>query len=277
MLRNNLILENNLPCLDIVLLGMGDDGHTASIFPDQMYLLKSDNYCEVAMQPYSGQKRITLTGKVINNSERIYFMVTGKNKAEIVKDILEKKNVSGFKGTKIEVEDLFYNTPVRRKFLKSEKAEDKKIKDRIAITAIANPSIGFKYIQNEKEIFNLKPESRKERIVSVFGDNLDNHLLEVSSEKKGLKAYGFISDPEFYKSNRSGQFLFVNGRPIEMKYSSYLLKKAYDELIPTGAHPWCFLFFEIDPRHIDVNVHPTKKEIRFLDLTLFSYIWFMQS
>ena len=180
-------------------------------------------------------------------------------------NILEKKNVTGFKGTKIEVEDLFYNTPVRRKFLKSEKAEDKKIKDRIAITAIANPSIGFKYIQNEKEIFNLKPESRKERIVSVFGDNLDNHLLEVSSEKKGLKAYGFISDPEFYKSNRSGQFLFVNGRPIEMKYSSYLLKKAYDELIPTGAHPWCFLFFEIDPRHIDVNVHPTKKEIRFLD------------
>lgn len=99
----------------------------------------------------------------------------------------------------------------------------------------------------------------------MFGDNLENHLLEVKSEKKGIKGYGFISDPEFYKSNRSGQFLFVNGRPIEMRYSSYLLKKAYDELIPTQAHPWCFIFFEIDPRHIDVNVHPTKKEIRFLD------------
>ena len=180
-------------------------------------------------------------------------------------EILERKNTTGFKGTKISVEDLFYNTPVRRKFLKSEKAEDKKIKDRIAITAVANPKIGFRYVQNQKEIFNLKPSSTRERIVSVFGDNLENHLLEVKSEKKGLKAYGFISDPEFYKSNRSGQFLFVNGRPIEMKYSSYLLKKAYDELIPTQAHPWCFLFFEIDPRHIDVNVHPTKKEIRFLD------------
>ncbi len=180
-------------------------------------------------------------------------------------EILERKNVTGFKGTKIEVEDLFYNTPVRRKFLKSEKAEDKKTKDRIAITAIANPHIGFRYMQNQKEIFNLKPQSTRERIVSVFGDNLENHLLEVKSEKKGLRAYGFISDPEFYKSNRSGQFLFVNGRPIEMKYSSYLLKKAYDELIPTQAHPWCFLFFIIDPRHIDVNVHPTKKEIRFLD------------
>lgn len=185
-------------------------------------------------------------------------------------EILERKNTAGFKGTKIEVEDLFYNTPVRRKFLKSEKAEDKKIKDRIGITAVANPNIGFKYIQNQKEIYNLKPESTRERIVSVFGDNLENHLLEVKSEKKGLKAYGYISDPEFYKSNRSGQFLFVNDRPIEMKYSSYLLKKAYDELIPTQAHPWCFLFFEIDPRHIDVNVHPTKKEIRFLDEEAFN-------
>ena len=92
VLRNNLTLYNNLPQLDILFLGMGDDGHTASIFPDQMYLLNSDNYCEVAMNPYTGQKRITLTGKVISNSERIYFLVTGKNKAEIVKDILEKEN-----------------------------------------------------------------------------------------------------------------------------------------------------------------------------------------
>jgi DNA mismatch repair protein MutL len=79
-------------------------------------------------------------------------------------EILERKNTTGFKGTKIEVEDLFYNTPVRRKFLKSEKAEDKKIKDRIGITAVANPNIGFKYIQNQKEIYNLKPESTRERI-----------------------------------------------------------------------------------------------------------------
>ena len=79
-------------------------------------------------------------------------------------EILERKNTTGFKGTKISVEDLFYNTPVRRKFLKSEKAEDKKIKDRIAITAVANPKIGFRYVQNQKEIFNLKPATTRERI-----------------------------------------------------------------------------------------------------------------
>ncbi|HNH02580.1 MAG TPA: DNA mismatch repair endonuclease MutL [Leptospiraceae bacterium] len=211
-----------------------------------------------ALSSIASVSKLKLTTETSQNSPAIEILC---DKGEI----LNKKNTTGFKGTKIEVEDLFYNTPVRRKFLKSEKAEDKKIKDRIAITAIANPNIGFRYIQNQKEIFNLKPESTRERIVSVFGDNLENHLLEVNSEKKGIKGYGFISDPEFYKSNRSGQFLFVNGRPIEMRYSSYLLKKAYDELIPTQAHPWCFIFFEIDPKHIDVNVHPTKKEIRFLD------------
>ncbi|MCE9498966.1 MAG: DNA mismatch repair endonuclease MutL [Leptospira sp.] len=199
-------------------------------------------------------------------------LVTGTSENKSATEIFSEKGVSfgrkktsARKGTSIKIEDLFYNTPVRRKFLKSEKSEDKKIKDRIAVTAMAKPGISFKYIQNGKEIFNLQKEELKERIISIFGENLRDHLLEVGGEMKGMKANGFISDPDFYKSNRSGQFIFVNGRPIEIKYSSFLLRKCYDELIPPGAHPWCFLFFEIDPKHIDVNVHPAKKEIRFLD------------
>lgn len=179
--------------------------------------------------------------------------------------IIEKKYLPPFQGTKILVSDLFYNTPVRRKFLKSEKSEDKKIKDRIISTSLAFPNIEFSYKQDEKKIFQLKEHSLKERIIEIFGMNFENHLIEVKKERTGLKAFGFISDSDFYKSNRTGQFIYVNNRPIEIKYSSYLLKKCYDELIPTNAHPWCFLFFEIDPNYIDVNVHPTKKEIRFLD------------
>ncbi len=180
-------------------------------------------------------------------------------------NILEKKYLPPFQGTKILVSDLFYNTPVRRKFLKSEKSEDKKIKDRIISTSLAFPEIEFHYKQDEKKVLQLKSQTLKERIVEVFGENFENHLIEVKKERHGLKAYGYISDSDFYKSNRTGQFIYVNKRPIEIKYSSYLLKKCYDELIPTNAHPWCFLFFEIDPNYIDVNVHPTKKEIRFLD------------
>lgn len=179
--------------------------------------------------------------------------------------ILEKKESRPFKGTKIEIDDLFYNTPVRRKFIKSEKLEDRKIKDRVAIAAMSHPFASFKLIQNGKIIFNLQPEDQLERIVSIFGEQFRDHLLAVNLERRGISATGFISDSDLYRSNRMGQYIFVNGRDIEIKYSSVLLKKSYGELLPTGAHPWCFLFFTINPRHIDVNVHPTKKEIRFLD------------
>ncbi|MCB1179863.1 MAG: DNA mismatch repair protein MutL, partial [Leptospiraceae bacterium] len=165
----------------------------------------------------------------------------------------------------IEIKDLFLNTPVRRKFLKSERSENKKIKDRLIVTSLSRPDIQLKYIQDEKIVLDLFPQTLRERIVSVFGNNIDRFLLGVELERRGIKAKGFISSPEFFKSNRSGQYFYVNGRPIELKYGSQLIRKSYDELIPYGSHPWCFLFFEIDPRYIDVNVHPTKKEIRFLD------------
>lgn len=179
--------------------------------------------------------------------------------------ILSKEAIPGFQGTKILVEDLFYNTPVRRKFLKSVRSEDKKIRDRVTIQALAREDIRFRFVQDNKEIHRLSPKSKKERIIDLFGENFRDHLLEVQLEKKGWRAKGYISDPDFYKSNRTGQFIFVNGRPVEIKYSSHLLKKCYDELLPPNAHPYCFLFFEVDPESIDVNVHPAKKEIRFLD------------
>ncbi|MEM7181927.1 MAG: DNA mismatch repair endonuclease MutL [Spirochaetota bacterium] len=179
--------------------------------------------------------------------------------------ILGKEEVAPRKGTRITVRNLFFNAPVRRKFLKSERAEEKKIRDRIATISLSYEDSRIRYRQNDREIFQLSEESKKERIISVFGESIREHLLEVFLEKRGIKAYGFISDPDFYKSNRSGQFLFVNNRNVEIKYTSQLLKKAYDELLPANVHPWCFLFFEIDPSFIDVNVHPAKKEIRFLD------------
>lgn len=179
--------------------------------------------------------------------------------------ILSKDYISSNQGTTIIVEDLFFNTPVRRKFLKSEIGENRKNKSTIQTTAIVKNELDFIYIQDTKEVLHLKKEERLDRISSVFGENLKKNLIKVELDKKGIICHGFISDPDFYRSNRNGQFIFVNDRPIELKYSSYLLKKSYDELLPTGGHPWCFLFFEIDPSKIDVNVHPTKREIRFLD------------
>jgi DNA mismatch repair protein MutL len=179
--------------------------------------------------------------------------------------ILSNEPTAHFIGTKIEIKDLFFNTPVRRKFLRSESSEDRKNKSRIQISALTQPSVGFHFIQNGKTIYRVAKSDRKERIISLFGENFRDHLLPIEHERNGMKVTGYISDPDFYRSNRMGQFFFVNDRPIELKNSSFLLKKCYDELLPPGAHPWAFLFFDIPPDRIDVNVHPQKKEIRFLD------------
>lgn len=173
-------------------------------------------------------------------------------------------------GTLIEIGDLFYNTPVRRKFLKSEMAEDKKNKTRVQVSALTRPDVGFRFVQNDKEVYRMSPNDLKERIIALFGENLRDHLIPVTNERNGWKVEGYISDPDFYRSNRMGQFFFVNGRPIDIKNASFLLKKSYDELLPPGAHPWCFLYFSVSPDRVDVNVHPQKKEIRFLEEEFFT-------
>ncbi|MCC5813994.1 MAG: DNA mismatch repair endonuclease MutL [Leptospira sp.] len=184
--------------------------------------------------------------------------------------ILSKKEIPHFQGTKIEIHDLFYNTPVRRKFSKSPESEDRKNKTRIQISALTRPDIAFRYVKNGKDVFRMTGSDLKDRIIDLFGENLRDHLIPISHEKNAFQVEGFISDPDFYRSNRMGQFIFVNNRPIEVKNSSFLLKKCYDELLPPGAHPWCFLFFQIPPDRIDVNVHPQKKEIRFLEEEYFN-------
>ncbi len=180
------------------------------------------------------------------------------------------KEVSHFEGTVVEVTDLFYNAPVRRKFTKSVESEDRKNKIRVQISALSRPDVGFCYVQNAKEILRVSPGGLRERILSLFGENLDEHLIPVQNERNRFSVSGFISGSGLYRSNRLGQFFFVNGRPVEIRNSSFLLKKAYGELLPTGAHPWCFLYFQIPPERMDVNVHPQKKEIRFLDEEFFT-------
>ncbi|MDF3819187.1 DNA mismatch repair endonuclease MutL [Leptospira sp. 96542] len=178
--------------------------------------------------------------------------------------IKREEEIPFFQGTKIDIQDLFYNTPVRRKFLKTEMGEDKKNRSRVQSMAIAEPKISFRYVQNGKEILNLPPEEGFERILSVYGENLRDHLLPVHLERNGIKLTGFISHPDFYKSSRSGQFFFVNNRSIDLKFTTQILKRCYGELLPSGGFPYAYLFFSVPHSFVDVNVHPQKKEVRFL-------------
>ena len=178
--------------------------------------------------------------------------------------VVEEIEIPFFEGTKIEIKDLFYNTPVRRKFLKTETGEEKKNRARVQTMAVSEPNIGFRYLQNGKEVLNVVPEDGFERVLSVYGENLRNHLLPIHSSRNGMTLRGWISHPDFYKSSRTGQFFFVNNRSVELKFSAQILKRCYGELLPGGAFPYAYLFFDLPREFVDVNVHPQKKEVRFL-------------
>ena len=188
--------------------------------------------------------------------------------------ILNSSDIPAVKGTTMIVKDLFYNTPVRKKFLKNQTGEDSKNKEIVTKLALANPNIHFTFVSNGKTQIEVFPEPVLNRIQSLFGKNFQDRLILVENDLGKMKIMGYVGDADLFRSNRNGQYFFVNSRPVEIKNLSYFLKKAYDELIPEKSFPYAFLFLEIDPKLIDVNVHPQKKEIRFVDEEYFQSVIF---
>lgn len=173
------------------------------------------------------------------------------------------------RGTRIYVEDLFYSTPARKKFLKSEKSENQKIHREFVRLAMARLQVSWKLVRDDKTILDLPAgQSFEARVGSIFTENLARHLLPVSSHGTGISISGFISDHDFFRATRDRQFSWINGRPVELKNLSFLVKKGYGEIIPHGSHPAFFLFLEVEPDRVDVNVHPAKREVRLLDESL---------
>lgn len=172
-------------------------------------------------------------------------------------------------GTVIQVRDLFYATPARRKHLKSERTENIRIYQQIIRLALARPDVQFIYKRDDKEFLNLPAVADlRDRIAAIYQSKLERYLQPVEAESGGLRLHGYIAGPEYHRANRDGQFQFINGRSVEIRNFSYLVRKAYGELLPPGAHPYFFLFLEIDPTRVDVNVHPAKREVRLLDESL---------
>ena len=169
------------------------------------------------------------------------------------------------KGTSIEVKNLFFNIPARRNFLKSNNVELRHIIDEFERVAIPHPSIHFSFFHNGNELFNLQPASLRQRIVNVFGKKFNEKLVPVEEETPILKLSGFIGKPEFSKKTRGEQFFFTNNRFIKNNYLHKAVCAAFEGLINEDSHPSYFLFLEIDPSKIDVNIHPTKTEIKFED------------
>ncbi|MCB1316968.1 MAG: DNA mismatch repair endonuclease MutL, partial [Leptospiraceae bacterium] len=169
-------------------------------------------------------------------------------------------------GTVIRVNELFYATPARRKYVKSERSENIRNMRTLTAIALAHPSVHMTYIRDGREYFDLLPaDTLAERVKSIFPERIQHHLVEVDYTASGMSLTGVVADGDYYRANREGQYLFVNNRPVEVKHFSYLVKKSYGELLPPGSHPYYFLFLEIPPDRVDVNVHPAKREVRLLD------------
>lgn len=168
-------------------------------------------------------------------------------------------------GTSISVKNLFYNVPARRKFLKKDPVEMRHILDEFQHVALAHPQIHFTLHHNDQEVFHLPPTNQRQRIVAVFGSNTNPKLVPVDENTADHLLTGFVGKPEFSRKTRGEQYFYVNQRFIRSGYLHHAISKAYEELISEDHHPLYVLFLEIDPARIDVNVHPTKHEIKFED------------
>lgn len=168
-------------------------------------------------------------------------------------------------GTSISVKNLFYNVPARRNFLKSNQVEIKHIQDEFLRVALAHEHINFRLFHNDSEVYVLKDSNLKQRIVQIFGRKIESNLVPITEETEVVKISGYIGKPETAKKQRGEQYFFVNHRFIRSNYLHKAVMDAFENLLQPQYVPSYFLYLEIDPSKIDINIHPTKTEIKFED------------
>ena len=171
-------------------------------------------------------------------------------------------------GTTFTVKNLFFNVPARRNFLKSPQAELRHIMEEFTRVTLMNPEIGFTFNSDGKELYHLYPGNLKQRIMGLFGSNYEEKLLPVRQEAERISIDGYIVKAEFAKKTRGEQYFFVNKRFIKHAYLHHAIENAFMEMIPKDSFPGYFLNIEVDPADIDINIHPTKTEVNFLDVKL---------
>ncbi len=168
-------------------------------------------------------------------------------------------------GTSISMKNLFFNVPARRNFLKSNAAELRHIMDEFIRVAMAFPEIFFSLTSNGQEVFHLEPGTLKQRIVQILGNTYNAKLVSVGEKTDYMNIYGFVGKPETARKTRGDQYFFVNNRFIKSAYLNHAVNTAFDEMIPKDSFPGYVLFIDLDPSQVDINVHPTKQEIKFED------------
>lgn len=233
--------------------------------PEDLENIQTLGFRGEALASISAVAQVELKTQTADYELGIQIKNHGSEIIESAPSVFTGPGTQGNKGTSVSVRNLYYNTPARRSFLKSNQTEFKHIYDTFIRQAIANPAVSFRMVNDEEEIFDLKKADLQNRLIEIYGIKYVESLVEVKQETELISLNGFIAKPSFTKKSKQDQILFLNNRYVTSKSLSYAVHLAYDDLIEKGDYPNFFLFLSLDPHRFDVNVHPSKLEVKFDD------------
>lgn len=223
-----------------------------------LFQLNTKGFRGEALASIAAISQVELKSKQEDNEVGTFLKIEGS-------EVIAQEACATPKGTSVSIKNVFYNIPARRNFLKSNAVEMRHVIDEFQRVAMAHPKIAFSLFHNGTELFQLLGSNYRQRIVGIFGGKTNEKLVPVEEETEILKISGFVGKPEYAKRSRGEQFFFVNDRFIKSAYLHHAVASAFEGLLKDKAHPSYFLYLSVDPKSIDINIHPTKTEIKFDD------------
>jgi DNA mismatch repair protein MutL len=257
--RTNIVIQDNGKGMtpDDAILSFKRHSTSKLKNVDDLFKMQTKGFRGEALASIAAIAQVTMKTKHMDSNENGFQIEYAGGK------LTEKEECVCDTGTTIEVKNIFFNVPARRSFLKSDTAEFNHIRHEFERIAMAHNEVKLSLTQNEVEIYNLPESNIRKRITDVLGKNSNEKLVPISEETDIISITGFVGKPENAKKSRGEQYFFVNKRFFKHAYFHHAIAKAFTQLIPEKTHPSYFVFFDINPAKIDINVHPTKTEINF--------------
>lgn len=225
---------------------------------DDLFHIATKGFRGEALASIAAVAQVELKSKTEGAETATHLQIQGS-------EVVKQDRTQAAKGTSIAVKQLFYNVPARRNFLKSDAVELRHSIDEFQRIALSHPEVSLNMRHNDKELFNLPQAKLRQRIVNIFGRKINDKLVPIEEQTAIVKITGFIGKSDAAKKKRGEQFFFVNHRFVRNPYLNHAIVDAYKDLINTGHHPSYFIYFSLDPAKIDINIHPTKTEVKFED------------
>jgi DNA mismatch repair protein MutL len=226
--------------------------------PDDLFRIKTKGFRGEALASIAAIAKVELKTRQPSAETGTCVKVEGS-------EFISSEACATPQGTVISIKNLFFNVPARRKFLKSDPVETKHIMEEFVRVALAHPEIGFEMLNNGQQVYRLETGSLRKRIVGILGSNHNDKLVPVDEKTDVVTVTGFIVKPEFSKKTRGDQYFFANHRFIKSGYMNHAVEAAFEGLLPKDCHPGYFLFLDLNPEEIDINIHPQKTEVKFSD------------